>query len=521
MLDRVNAKIGAILALSCATAFGQTFEAADVQASPRATNPYTFASGGVLRGGVYDLGKATMLDLLKTAWNVDPDTVFGGPNWLELDRFDVSAKAPPETPPETIRLMLQALLRDRFGLVIHKDTRPMPAFALTAGKNKSKLTDSNGSGPGGCEYQPRLPGATFRVLTCHNITMEAFVQRLRQMAGDYLAAPVVNETGLERAWDFDLKWNPRSVVLGPDASRTTIFDAVDQQLGLKLAPKTAPGPVLVVDRVSEKPTPNPPDTARLLPPRTFEFEVADLKLSRPGEPDLARVSRGRYEVHARSPRVLLYDAFDVPFSSEYDLIAGIPKSAFDERIDIAANLPSETSGHTGNAFTDDLRLMLRNLLIERFAIKWHYEDRSHSAYTLVSAKPKMKKGDPSHRSSCKEARAIANDPRDSNPRLSRLITCQNVTMTQFSALLQGLAPDYPATSVADATGLDGAWDFTLSFSAPSLLASPSAGESASDPSGAVSLQEAVNKQLGLKLEKRLRPVSVLVIDHMEEKPTGN
>jgi uncharacterized protein (TIGR03435 family) len=520
MLDRVNAKIGTILALSCATAFGQTFQAADVHASPRATNPYTYASGGVLRGGIYDLRKATMLDLIKTAWNVEPDTVFGGPNWLELDRFDVSAKAPPETQPETIRLMLQALLRDRFGLVIHNDIRPMPVFALTARKNKSKLTESNGSGPAGCEDQQRPP-ATFRVLACHNITMDAFTQTLRQRAGDYLAAPVVNETGLEGAWDFDLKWNPRSVVPGPDASRTTIFDAIDQQLGLKLAPKTAPGTVLVVDRVNQKPTPNPPDTTRLIPPRAFEFEVADLKLSRPGEPDLARVSRDRYEVHARSPGVLLYDAFDVPFSSEYDLIAGIPKPVFDERIDITAKLPSETSGPTGNAFTDDLRLMLRNLLIERFGIKWHYEDRSVSAYTLASAKPKMKKADPSHRSNCREARAIANDPRDSNPRLNRLITCQNVTMTQFAGLLQGLAPDYLATSVADATGLDGAWDFTLSFSAPYLLASPPAGESASDPNGAVSLEEAVNKQLGLKLEKRLRPVSILVIDQMEEKPTEN
>jgi uncharacterized protein (TIGR03435 family) len=116
---------------------------------------------------------------------------------------------------------------------------------------------------------------------------------------------------------------------------------------------------------------------------------------------------------------------------------------------------------------------------------------------------------------------VAHDPRDLNPRLNRLITCQNVTMIQFSALLQGLAPDYLATSVADATGLGGAWDFTLSFSAPYLFASPSPGETASDPNGAVSLQEAVNKQLGLKLEKRPRPVPILVIDHMEEKPTEN
>src|SRR3954467_8403441 len=64
------------------------FEAADVRLSPSATNPYNYASGGVLRGERYELRKATMLDLIKTAWNVDADTVFGGPNWLELDRFD-------------------------------------------------------------------------------------------------------------------------------------------------------------------------------------------------------------------------------------------------------------------------------------------------------------------------------------------------------------------------------------------------------------------------------------------------
>jgi hypothetical protein len=54
------------------------FEAADIHLSPPALNPYNYASGGVLRGERYDLRKATMLDLIKMAWNVDTDTVFGG-----------------------------------------------------------------------------------------------------------------------------------------------------------------------------------------------------------------------------------------------------------------------------------------------------------------------------------------------------------------------------------------------------------------------------------------------------------
>ena len=54
-----------------------------------------------------------MLDLIKTAYGVDPDTVVGGPSWLESDRFDVTAKAPPATSAETANLMLQELLADR------------------------------------------------------------------------------------------------------------------------------------------------------------------------------------------------------------------------------------------------------------------------------------------------------------------------------------------------------------------------------------------------------------------------
>jgi uncharacterized protein (TIGR03435 family) len=136
----------------------------------------------------------------------------------------------------------------------------------------------------------------------------------------------------------------------------------------------------------------------------------------------------------------------------------------------------------------------------------------------------MKKADPSRRSSCKEAGAVKNDPRDSNPVLNRLVTCQNVTMTQFAALLLGLfTSGYLDTPVEDATGLGGAWDFTLNFSDAEFLTSPAAGEvtSAADPNGAISLQDAISKQLGLKLEKRRRPVAILVIDHMEEEPAAN
>lgn len=86
------------------------FDIADVRVHPHSSNSNVYMTGGVLRNGRYDLRKATMLDLIATAWSVDPDTVLGGPGWLEWERFDIAAKAPARTSPDTLKLMLQSLL---------------------------------------------------------------------------------------------------------------------------------------------------------------------------------------------------------------------------------------------------------------------------------------------------------------------------------------------------------------------------------------------------------------------------
>jgi len=105
-----------------------------------------------------------------------------------------------------------------------------------------------------------------------------------------------------------------------------------------------------------------------------------------------------------------------------------------------------------------------------------------------------------------------------------------MTMAQFGTMLQTLANGYIHTPVLDSTGLTDAYDFTLSFSTAGQLQSgggsgnpPPPGDAplASDPSGALSLPDAMNKQLGVKLVQQKRPVPALVIDHIEEKPTDN
>jgi len=470
-----------------------------------------------------------MLDLIRIAYGVDPDKVVGGPSWLEFDRFDISAKAPPSTPAETINLMLQALLADRFKLVLHKHTRPVPAFALTMGKAKPKLKEAGGSGEGGCQSQPQ---PDYSAVACRNITMEAFAQRLHGIAADYLRNPVVDSTGLKGSWDFDLKWNPRSWISQAGGERITIFDAIDKQLGLALEPREIPTPVTVVDRVNEKPTVNPPGVAQALPPRALEFEVAEIKLSPPEEQEIYKLfPSGRLEMRAFPMKDLISQAWDIDWIHIDERLAGAPKWIDSKRFDIFATTSAAPDGPRGTGFMDDdLRLMLRALLIDRFKMSTHYEDRPVSAYVLTAASPKLRKADASNRANCKEAGVVACDPRDINPRRSRLIQCQNITMAQFAQLLQSLDPEnFPNNRVTDATGIKGSYDFTVSYSPQSLLQGggdagqqPAVGvPTTSDPNGALSFVDAVNKQLGLKLEMRKRMLPVLVIDHMEDKPTDN
>lgn len=521
--------MGRLIILLCAagTAFAQNaprFEAAEVHKSAASMNRYTLVSGGVLRGTRYDLRKATMLDLIRLAYNVDPDTVIGGPNWLEFERFDIAAKARAGSSPEQVRLMLQGLLADRFRLVLKHETRPMPGFALTTGKIKPKLTGSGGAQNPECMAEPQPANSGWIAVACRNMTMKAFADRLRNMAGDYLGRPVVDATGLDGSWDFDLRWYRRTVTPPAGTERITIFDAVSKQMGLALTMKDVPAPVLVIDRVNEIPTPNEPGVEHQLPPRELEFEVADLKPSRPDLRDSEKTMRvmpgGGIEFVGMPLSIFMTSAWDIDFDHP-ERIANLPKWAESTLFDLHAKRTTAMGGpvlpNTG-FIDDDERLMIRALLVDRFKIKWHYEDRLVDAYSLAPGKPKMKAGDPSKRPSCRNAPPRINDPRDTNPRLTRLLECRNATMAQFAATLQIYEPYSFAYPVEDATGLAGGWDFTLSYTPDYLMQQV---KKDAEPTGDISITEAISRQLGLKLEKRKRMLPVVVIDHMEDRPAEN
>ena len=360
--------------------------------------------------------------------------------------------------------------------------------------------------------------------------MPALADSLHDFAGGYLDQPVVDQTNLAGTWDFTIKWTPRNLLEKQGADGISIFAAVDKQLGLKLELKTASRPVFQVVSVDETPTPNVANINTLLPePPPAPFEVTVIKPSAPGEKGFGHISGNQIETRAIPLRFLINFAWDLNPNNKEDIANApgwIDTTLFDITAKVGANARVDKFASGSLINYEDLRSMMRAMFSDRFQMKWHMEDRPVTAYTLLAVHPKLKPTtDPTERTRCKEGPGPdGKDPRVTNPILNRLVTCQNMTMAQIGDELQRQAGGYIYNTVVDGTELKGAYDFTLSFSsADKVLPTAGTGDAAnsSDPNGALSVFDAVNKQLGLKLEKTKRPYPVLVIDHIEEKPTEN
>jgi uncharacterized protein (TIGR03435 family) len=255
---------------------------------------------------------------------------------------------------------------------------------------------------------------------------------------------------------------------------------------------------------------------------------------------MPEIKNGRVIVPGITLQNLVMVAWDL---NSPDELIGAPKWLNSDRFDLIAKAPAgvalgDLMAQNNRSMPINLKAlapMIRALVVERFKLTVHTEQRPIEAYSLVAVKPKLQKSDPTARTRWNEGPAPdGKDPRKANPILGRLVTCQNVTMAQFAELLPGIAPGYIHNEVLDKTGLEGGWDFTLSFSGNGFQAGGGGGRGgdappppsgaaaeASDPSGGLSLLDALQKQVGLKLEMQKRPFPVLVIDHIEQKPTDN
>jgi uncharacterized protein (TIGR03435 family) len=226
-----------------------------------------------LPGGRWSSRNAHLQMIILTAYGIQPYQLIGGPNWMESDGFDIEAKADGEASTSQILLMLQSLLADRFKLAVHRETREQPVYNLTAAKGTFNPPPPK---EGGCEpldpTAPPHPGA----IPCGMIRMgfSGFLDGYKVQVSDVVKSlasvmgrPVIDHSGFTGRLDLHLKFTPDATTQGlpggavgappadPDPSRPNIFEALQEQLGLKLTSSKGPVEVIVIDHV-ERPTGN-------------------------------------------------------------------------------------------------------------------------------------------------------------------------------------------------------------------------------------------------------------------------
>lgn len=206
---------------------------------------------------------ASLLDLISFAYDVQKKQVIGLPDALLKDRYDIDATVLPAgfPSPEQLHALMGKLVVARFGLTFHQEKRELSAYVLTVVKDGPKFQPSEEKSLlGGFGLRPLPEGDMIPV---RNMTMDQFSKALQSLIVD---RPVVNRTGLTGRYDLSFKFTPDDSQFNGSAPKLpksddktepapSIFEAFQEQLGLKLSPEKTQVDVMVIDKVT-KPSEN-------------------------------------------------------------------------------------------------------------------------------------------------------------------------------------------------------------------------------------------------------------------------
>lgn len=235
--------ITAILLFAAGTAVAQPprFEVATVKPADPAKNP---GSSSLNTGNGRLIGdNMTLKRYIMSAYQVRPHQVLGGPEWLDTERFDIVGKAEGKAGDGMLRMMLQALLAERFKLTFHREARMIQAFVLDAPKGDGRLTRSEGG--------ERKSSHGRGDLVLENSTLGHLADAL----SGQLDLPVVNQTSIEGVFNLKLRWTPENITNPPAEAPPPIYSAIQEQLGLRLRSQKAPIEVFLIDS-ADKPSEN-------------------------------------------------------------------------------------------------------------------------------------------------------------------------------------------------------------------------------------------------------------------------
>lgn len=243
----------------------ETFDVASIKLTANDGSGGTYYSPQP--GGGVKISGATLKSLMQYAYDIRDFQLSGTSGWMNTERFDIIAKGNGVGPGaqdymnmtdaqranlfKVIRTRLQALLKERFQLTVHEETKELPMYALVVAKGGVRMKSTDPEAKTGTSVVSQ------RKFEAKRATTDDIA---RGLAGQ-LGRPVQNETGLTGFYDFKMEWTPEpSPTSGPsdgasDPIGPSLFSALQEQLGLKLEARKGPMMVIAVEK-AEKPSEN-------------------------------------------------------------------------------------------------------------------------------------------------------------------------------------------------------------------------------------------------------------------------
>jgi uncharacterized protein (TIGR03435 family) len=244
-------KMLTLVFVSCALFAQATFEVATVKPSQRtlgkdAESQIVVAAAGLSGRNV------TLKQLIVEAYGLQPHQV-AGPNWIDNSEYDVDARAGGPATREQLRVMLRALLAERFGLTSHTETKEMKVYELVVDKDGPKIrpaADAGSAKGGGRAFHGSMQ--QFANLLALKLTIPVMDDPGRPGIASGAPVPVLDKTGLTGVYDFNAE-----VRLEPGADMFTMWQRLLQdQLGLKLESRKSNVEIFTVDRAARIPSSN-------------------------------------------------------------------------------------------------------------------------------------------------------------------------------------------------------------------------------------------------------------------------
>jgi uncharacterized protein (TIGR03435 family) len=224
-------------------------------------------------GGRLEIMNMTLKAMIENAYSIQPYQISGGPAWLDTDHYDISAKAGIAVKREEVLLRLQSLLADRFSVLVRREVKQLPVYALVIARKDGKL--GRGlveSKKGGCvEPDPTNPFAVDPMRLCGNFALgpdgvtlvSAPIATLTPLLSRVLGRTVLDQTGLAKNFNISIEWTPDQAIAmrpppnggPPDSAGASIFTVFREQLGLAFQAQKGPVEMFEIER-AQKPSGN-------------------------------------------------------------------------------------------------------------------------------------------------------------------------------------------------------------------------------------------------------------------------